>query len=373
MSLSIDSTAPEAVNYNLVRGYYSNNFDLFFSGESVFGLLVPTPFGNQEATLFRVFGSIIVKFDEIYDFGLFKWGFGIGIAGYRYGMYKSIDLNSNSFVNNGGVDEESFSVRDYIYSQIFDDLIVITNIIKPLGYFHFGIVMNKEIFPGIDGIVGTKDDTEITSKSRLFLDTNLFGFILSSIGYNSELDKAEYVTVKIETMSILSLFIDKERYLLPDLYLGYSYINPSFKDFNFNNTINTGIVQCFYNFGNNIYIKSFIEFFISGKNESESIFRQGLIEFGIGIYMLNNNNNNFNTYFIFGLSSFSSYRLKSFGSSSTDTIGWLGGIKIDFGFDGNNMGGSLLLTISENYSEKIAYLVESYDHLIFELKLQFGF
>ena len=357
-------------DYILSRGYSSNTVDISLNGENIYKFPVNTPYGLQELTLFRVFGSTILKFDEITDFGLFKWGIGVGLAGFRYGMYKSINLNSSS-VDDGGVDNNNFSVKDYLFSQVFDDLIVITNIFKPFGYIHFGLVMNKEVEPGLDGMLNTDDDVLISSKSRLYLDSNILGFIFASIGYNADRDRPETINTKIEVMSLISMFSDVYRYKMPDIFIGYSYINPTTKDIKLND-VSTGFIEFYYNFGYKLYIKSMLEVFLKGSTAS-SFIRQSFVEsrFFLTEFVSNESINDFSgLFFIIGLSSFSSDKLKYFGSDSSSVTGYMVGLSCSFLFSG--LFGYLEINVSRDYSQKLSSLVDSYGHTYFEAKLQIG-
>ena len=243
--------------YYINRGGFSQKIDVNFHGETIFGYPVVTPFGQYDLSLFRIFGSAIVRFDNLADFGIFNWGLALSAAGYRYGM-------KNHYLIIVGLSDPpvgSFSVSDYLYAQIFDDLVVVSNIFKPFGYLHFGMLFNKQVDPGPDGILDTQDDIRISSKARIFINSNLFNFLLFNLGYNAESDSTEYTATKIDVFSFLSLLGKvKNRFILPDIFLGYSYREQSEKS-----KEHTFFIELFYNYYNAFYIKGKTEFFLWGR------------------------------------------------------------------------------------------------------------
>ncbi|HCL55917.1 MAG TPA: hypothetical protein DHW82_02785 [Spirochaetia bacterium] len=376
--------------YYINRGGFSKNLDIAFHGEDILGYNVNTPFGRYDLTLFRVFGSAIVKFEDLIDFGITQWGFAIGAAGYRYGMYKKTELNDSLDTAH---EYGKFNVKDYLYTQVFDDLIVFTNIFKGFGYVHTGILMNEQVDPGSDGMVNTADDKQISSKARLFFDSNILGMLFANLGYNSDSDKAEYLSTKTEIFALLSVFgAVEKRALFPDLSIGYTYNNPAVGFENINlagaqipQSIHTLFMDIHYTYYNAFYIKAKGEIFLSGQvdQENDFLFRQAYGELGLRFDTFDIIGNAdkyygdgmsqffFSYYFIFGMSYLVNQRTMDFGNDTPEVIGFSLGFKMNFaGFFG---GGSVEGKISRNYSEKLNNLIEAYDHWIIELTLQIGF
>jgi hypothetical protein len=156
--------------YYINRGGYGKYADLYFHAENVYGFPVKTRFNKTyEMDLFRVALSSIVKFEDLIKIGDFNWGFAFAASGFRYGLYKDVNLNNDSSMSGSS---NSFTSTDYLYTQVYDDLLVLTNILKPIGYLHTGLLINQQVNPGIDGIPGTGDLEESEDKSyRLFLKT----------------------------------------------------------------------------------------------------------------------------------------------------------------------------------------------------------
>ncbi len=370
--------------YYINRGGFSQKIDVNFHGETIFGYPVVTPFGQYDLSLFRIFGSAIVRFDNLADFGIFNWGLALSAAGYRYGMKKTITLN-----NSGGLSDPpvgSFSVSDYLYAQIFDDLVVVSNIFKPFGYLHFGMLFNKQVDPGPDGILDTQDDIRISSKARIFINSNLFNFLLFNLGYNAESDSTEYTATKIDVFSFLSLLGKvKNRFILPDIFLGYSYREQSEKS-----KEHTFFIELFYNYYNAFYIKGKTEFFLWGRGllEKDSTFKQNLLEIGFRLDSFTVFRNpehyyeqsltgskisdiDFSYYFLVGVSYLVNERSIDFGNSNANITGVSLGVKFVLG--GGMVGGAIEARMSYNYSEKLYHLIEAYNHWIAELSLQVGF
>jgi hypothetical protein len=380
--------------YHVSRGGYSKTLDVYFHGEDILKYPINTPFGKYNLDLFRIFGSTIVRFDELADLGLLKWGFAFSAAGYRYGMVKNTKLNDSSSIS-GTPALGQQQVTDYLYSQIFDDLLVLTNIFKPFGYIHVGILLNQQIDPGPDGMLNTADDREEKSGSRVFLDSNLFGFLFVNMGYNTANDKAESLSTRMELFSLLAIpgwTAPRSKY--PDLYLGYSYINPSssltgkenFTAESYKSKM-TAFAELFYNYYDALFFKAKTEVFLKGRtsNESGYIGKQFYGELGFRLdaftvmsdpeayYKANTDEETtfLSYYIILGMSYLIDGRLRDFGNPRSETAGFTGGLQMNIGT--SSLGGTLEIKGSYNYSPKLYNLIEAYDHWIFELSLQIGF
>lgn len=365
--------------YYLNRGGYSKHLDVTFHGETVFGYPVSTPFGQYDLDLFRIFGSTIVRFDDLLDAGLFQWGAALSAAGYRYGMKKTVTLHNSGAISDPPTD--NFEVSDYLYAQIFDDLIVITNIFKPFGYIHAGLLLNRQVDPGLDGIIDTSDDIEMDSKARIFLNSNLFNFLFINLGYNADSDKTEYAATKIDVMSLLMMpgWV-KKRPIWPDFFLGYSY-----REKTSDSGEHTLFAEMLYNYYSAFYIRGKSELFLWGRGDREknADFKQNFLEIGFRLDTLQALEDpekfygqglsyiNFSYYLIAGLSHLINQRSMDFGNTDSGITGFSFGFKVIMG--GGTVGGALEARISYNYSEKLYHLIEAYDHWIGEVSVQIGF
>ncbi|PKL12643.1 MAG: hypothetical protein CVV50_04235, partial [Spirochaetae bacterium HGW-Spirochaetae-6] len=321
------------------------------------------------------------------DFGITKWGLAVGAAGYRYGMYKNIALSDSGSVNDGVSAGANFEVKDYLYTQVFDDLIVLTNIFEGFGYLHVGMLFNQQIEPGTDGIVGTADDVDLSSSARLFFDTNILGFFFLNLGYNSDSDEAEYVTTQIDVMELLSLFgYVKKRFLWPDIYLGYAYVDAEDSATSvIRNAHHTLFLELYYTYYNAFYVKTRIETFLGGQsqNEKDYTYKQLYGELGIrfdtfaiidnprAYYGSSKESLALSYYIIFGLSRLIDERSMSFGNEDSSVFGFSLGFHMNLASE--SFGGALEFRINHNYSPKLYGLIEAYDRLLYELSLQIGF
>lgn len=401
--------------YHVYRGGYAKNIDIFFRYENIQNIPTSTAFGDYELDLFRITFSSIIQFDDLIDFGAgITWGFAIGAVGYRYGMYAQAEMSNNdaSFIPTGTDASQSFKTHEYIYSQTYDDLIVLTNILRPFGYLHVGLLLNQQQDPGLDGMLGSADDTKTKSYSKIFINSNLFGSLNFNLSFDSKEEITNFFDFKIDFFSLMGNFgWAKNRYLYPDLYLGYKYFaKTELRD----KSLHTVFLELDYNMYNVAYVKGGIEMFLLGREELEKdrSVKQGYLEFGFRLfasdifddpklyygqeklyqkpiyrtdengkivkvkqpvrYRYRNRQRLYRSYyFILGASYLADARFYDFGSETVDAIGFTTGLRINYaGWLG---GMSAEVRASKNYSPKIYNLVEAYDCWFFEVSATLGF
>lgn len=370
--------------YYINRGGYSHYIDLFLHGENVPSFPIKTQFGGgkaYETTFFRVATSAIFRLQDLIETDYFKWGFAIGLAGFRYGMYTDIKMHHPSTLPDGTTTNlVSFESREYLYSQIYDDLIVLTNIFKPFGYLHLGLLINRQLDPGIDGLIGNYDD-KLKTVNRLFVNSDLLGTLNLNLAYDSKKEKTDFFSTSLELFSIFSKTTDwiERRFVWPDIYLGYSYYG---NQLDRPRALHTVFLDFFYNIYTAFTLKFHLDAFLFGKTEQEKDYflRSGYFEFGFQPankdYHERIKNNQYSSfelsyYLLFGLSYFLEPRLLEFNSEEKYVTGFCLGFKVNFW---SFLGGITLEgKVSRNYAPKLIQMIEMYDNIVLELSLQYGF
>ena len=263
--------------YHVSRGGYARYVDLFFKYELFSGFPVRMRYFNKTypLDLRRTALSGTVRFDDLIDFGIFRWGFALSSTGYRYGMTADIKLPVNSDLATGTAD---FKSTDYIYSQVYDDLIVFTQTFKPLGTLHVGLLMSKDVDPGIDGVMGTKDYGEVSKNARrIFINSDVLGVLALNLGYDSQAKEADFITTRIEMTDVLALFTSQvqNRSLWPDLFFGYAYFNRRQENEKLSSLnqrpegLHTLFLEMNLTYYNIFYFKTRGEAFLWGRTETE--------------------------------------------------------------------------------------------------------
>ncbi|OHD07332.1 MAG: hypothetical protein A2Y41_12555 [Spirochaetes bacterium GWB1_36_13] len=361
--------------YHLARGSLAEYFDFYFRGEIIPNYPVMTPYGRSDLNLYKFFASTTLKFEDLIQTDYFSWGLALNLSGFRYGMSKEVNLKNDT---SGLAETPSvvFDTREYVYNQIFDDLFVLSNIFKPFGTLHTGILFNKELDPGNDGLLNTGDDIKVNSYSRLFFNIELFALSFN-LGYNSKKEKTDFFNSKLEVFDLLKITTDwiQNREALPDFYIGYTYFNPQIRNLEPYRTV---LFEVFYNIENIFNIKAQTEVF-AGKSRSliqrENPYKQLLLEIDWGLFKRNPDKTQVDRlsslYLIFGFSQFTDARLLLYGSEKPKTGGFAAGLK--FNFIIGRVGGSLQVKVSKNYAPKLYQLIESYDRWIAECSVQLNF
>jgi len=356
----------------LIRGGYSKNVDLFFRYDYIPKFDVKTVFGDNQFDMNYITLSGMVKFDDLIKTDFFSWGAGISISGARYGLTKKVELE--------GPNGEKYTTIDMAYNQVYDDLVVFSNIIKPFGDIHIGILFNRDLDIGLDNVIGTSDDKENNFKT-LFLNTNLFNVSLM-LGYTYKNNEYNYFDLGFQVTDMLYDYTDiiKNRYLWPDFSIGYVYSKNDFEELA-NHVLYFNFMYSTYSY---FYIKLKAGIPLYGQEGLEK--EVGIKELSgeIGFhpkfakiarnpqdYYGDDYYGSFFYYIIFGMSLYNDNRFINFGNDDATVIGWMVGFRVNFslfigGFDG-------IIKFYHNYSDKLSSMIECYGKNYLEFSIQIGF
>jgi hypothetical protein len=368
--------------YYLTRGSLEKSTEIFFEVFMNNNYLFWNADNLFKVPLFHTMGSFLIRFDNADKIGSYKLDLGFGFLGTRNAVNETTEFTPNQDISN--LRMKTIHQPEYVFRDIFDDLIVFNVALRNLVRVHLGWIINQTIKSGEDTFYDTPDDQIMISYQRSFFAIEAFEHIFYQQIFNFENNQIESASLKFELNTHLyqRSFV-YNRYYLPDIYLGYNIQREE------STIAHYFFAQIYYNFYHFFTVEALLENQLYGRMPSEKDYlslKQFYIEARIRPHFkqwLKLLESPVNFYDAFGYPKVHSYylhlgssifvddRLMRYGNNNPLSMGFMAGASLKF-YVYDRIAGEIKFKTTYNYSPELSRYLENYGQWLFTLYLNFG-